>query len=72
MLVGLELDQLLSITLIHKPIIDMNNIKKCNQCLLEKATSKIWDQKQLTVTMEKITSYWVGLKSRNVFAPSPS
>lgn len=40
------------ITVIHKPVTDTNNIKKCNEGLLEKATQKIWDQKQLVVTME--------------------
>ncbi|KAF3613920.1 ORF57g [Capsicum annuum] len=38
--------------LIHKPVADTNNIKKCNQRLLEKATPKIWDQKRLAVTIE--------------------
>jgi hypothetical protein len=32
-----------------------NNMKKCNQRLLEKATPKIWDQKRLAVTMESIS-----------------
>ncbi|PHT38091.1 hypothetical protein CQW23_21664 [Capsicum baccatum] len=38
--------------LIHKLIAGTNNIKKCNQRLLEKATPKIWDQKRLAVTIE--------------------
>ncbi|PHU07566.1 hypothetical protein BC332_24055 [Capsicum chinense] len=38
--------------LIHKPVADTNNIKKCNKRLLEKATPKIWDQKRLAVTIE--------------------
>nr|NP_817260.1 ORF40g [Pinus koraiensis]AAO74105.1 ORF40g [Pinus koraiensis] len=38
--------------LIHEPVTGTNNMKKCNQRLLEKATPKIWDQKRLAVTME--------------------
>ncbi|KVI04359.1 Maturase MatK, N-terminal domain-containing protein, partial [Cynara cardunculus var. scolymus] len=38
--------------LIHKPVTGTNNIKKCNQRLLEKATPKIWDQKRLAMTIE--------------------
>ncbi len=36
---------------IHKPVTGTNNMKKCNQRLLAKATPKICDQKRFAVQM---------------------
>lgn len=47
-------------------------IKKCNQRLFEKATPKICDQNLFAVTIEYVSSAWVGLKALKVLEPSPS
>ncbi len=40
--------------------------------MLAKATPKICDQNRLAVTIEYVSSAWVGLKARKVLLPSPS
>lgn len=52
-------------TLIYKLVIGMKNVKRCNQCLLKRATIKIWHQKWLVVTIEQFFLAWVRLKTHN-------
>jgi len=47
-------------------------MKKWSQRLFEKAIPNICDQNRLAVTIEYVSSACVGLKARNVLAPSPS